>query len=57
MLDLVHLPSDLFQLFVMSGFITGKFNSIAAVMKLFVLTILTAALFHKCLKLRVIKPC
>ncbi|MCJ8304076.1 cation:dicarboxylase symporter family transporter [Shewanella sp.] len=51
MLDLVHLPSDLFQLFVMSGFITGKFNSIAAVMNLFVLTILTAALFHKCLKL------
>ncbi|WP_223292913.1 MULTISPECIES: cation:dicarboxylate symporter family transporter [Shewanella] len=51
MLDLVHLPSDLFQLFVMSGFITGKFNSIAAVMNLFVLTILTAALFQKCLKL------
>lgn len=51
MLDLVHLPADLFQLFVMSGFITGKFNSIAAVMNLFVLTILTAALFHKCLKL------
>ena len=51
MLDLVHLPSDLFQLFVMSGFITGKFNSIAAVMNLFALTLLTAALFHKSLKL------
>ncbi|WP_065204419.1 cation:dicarboxylate symporter family transporter [Shewanella woodyi] len=51
MLDLVHLPSDLFQLFVMSGFITGKFNSIAAVMNLFTLTLLTAALFHGCLKL------
>jgi Na+/H+-dicarboxylate symporter/ABC-type amino acid transport substrate-binding protein len=51
MLDLVHLPSDLFQLFVMSGFITGKFNSIAAVMNLFTLTLLTAALFHKSLKL------
>lgn len=52
MLDLVHLPSDLFQLFVMSGFITGKFNSIAAVMNLFVLTLLTAALFEKSLRLR-----
>ncbi|MFT5789596.1 MAG: proton glutamate symport protein [Shewanella sp.] len=52
MLDLVHLPSDLFQLFVMSGFITGKFNSIAAVMNLFALTLLTAALFEKSLKLR-----
>lgn len=49
MLDLVHLPSDLFQLFVMSGFITGKFNSIAAVMNLFALTLLTAALFEKIL--------
>ncbi|MCK8044644.1 cation:dicarboxylase symporter family transporter [Shewanella sp. 1CM18E] len=52
MLDLVKLPADLFQLFVMSGFITGKFNSIAAVMNLFVLTLLTASLFQKSLKLR-----
>ncbi|MCL1142408.1 cation:dicarboxylate symporter family transporter [Shewanella gaetbuli] len=51
MLDLVHLPADLFQLFAMSGFITGKFNSIAAVMNLFVLTLLTAAMFQKNLKL------
>ncbi|WP_318964487.1 cation:dicarboxylate symporter family transporter [Shewanella colwelliana] len=52
MLDLVHLPQDLFQLFVMSGFITGKFNSIAAVMNLFALTLLTVALFEKRLSLR-----
>ncbi|GIU41396.1 ABC transporter substrate-binding protein [Shewanella sairae] len=52
MLDLVKLPADLFQLFVMSGFITGKFTSIAAVMNLFVLTLLTASLFQKSLKLR-----
>lgn len=52
MLELVHLPSDLFQLFVMSGFITGKFNSIAAVMNLFALTLLTVCLFQGCLKLR-----
>ncbi|WP_394129112.1 cation:dicarboxylate symporter family transporter [Shewanella maritima] len=51
MLDLVHLPADLFQLFVMSGFITGKFNSIAAVMNLFILTLLTACLFQQSLKL------
>lgn len=50
MLDLVHLPADLFQLFVMSGFITGKFNSITAVMNLFILTLLTAAMFQKNLK-------
>ncbi len=52
MLDLVHLPQDLFQLFVMSGFITGKFNSITAVMNLFALTLLTVALFQKSLSLR-----
>ncbi|MCL1146795.1 cation:dicarboxylase symporter family transporter [Shewanella marinintestina] len=52
MLDLVKLPADLFQLFVMSGFITGKFTSIAAVMNLFVLTLLTASLFQKSLKPR-----
>lgn len=54
MLDLVHLPQDLFQLFVMSGFITGKFNSITAVMNLFALTLLTVALFEK--RLRVHPP-
>ncbi|MCE9679422.1 cation:dicarboxylase symporter family transporter [Shewanella sp. AS1] len=52
MLDLVRLPQDLFQLFVMSGFITGKFNSITAVMNLFVLTLITVALFEKRLSLR-----
>ncbi|MFS1439744.1 cation:dicarboxylate symporter family transporter [Shewanella sp. 10N.286.48.A6] len=52
MLDLVQLPSDLFQLFVMSGFITGKFNSIAAVMNLFALTLLTVCLFQGTLKIR-----
>ncbi|MCG9697712.1 cation:dicarboxylase symporter family transporter [Shewanella sp. Isolate11] len=52
MLDLAHLPQDLFQLFVMSGFITGKFNSITAVMNLFALTLLTVALFQKSLQYR-----
>lgn len=50
MLDLAHLPQDMFQLFVLSGFLTGKFNSIAAVMNLFALTLLVAASFQKCLK-------
>lgn len=46
MLDLVYLPADLFQLFVISGFITGKFNSVVAVMNLFVLTLLSITLFQ-----------
>ncbi|MEO2173414.1 MAG: cation:dicarboxylase symporter family transporter [bacterium] len=45
MLDLVHLPSDLFQFFVMSGFLTGKVSSMVAVMNLFVLTLLAISLF------------
>jgi Na+/H+-dicarboxylate symporter/ABC-type amino acid transport substrate-binding protein len=47
MLELVHLPADLFQLFVMSGFITGKFSSVVAVMNLFALTLISIAVFQK----------
>ena len=47
MLELVHLPADLFQLFVMSGFITGKFGSVVAVMNLFALTLISIAMFQK----------
>ncbi|GGI84018.1 ABC transporter substrate-binding protein [Shewanella gelidii] len=50
LLNLAHLPADLFQLFVMAGFITGKFGSITATMNLFVLTLLTACLFAKRLR-------
>lgn len=50
MLELVHLPGDLFQLFVMAGFITGKFGSMVAVMNLFALTLLSIAVFQKVLK-------
>jgi Na+/H+-dicarboxylate symporter/ABC-type amino acid transport substrate-binding protein len=45
MLDLVRLPSDLFQFFVMSGFLTGKFSSMVAVMNLFALTLIAISLF------------
>ncbi|MBL4799135.1 MAG: cation:dicarboxylase symporter family transporter [Oleispira sp.] len=47
MLELVQLPADLFQLFVMSGFITGKFGSVVAVMNLFALTLISIAIFQK----------
>jgi ABC-type amino acid transport substrate-binding protein len=50
MLDLVHLPADVFQLFVMSGFITGKFSSMVSVANLFALTLLSVALFQGVLK-------
>ena len=41
LLDSVHLPTDLNQLFVVSSFITGKFNSMVAVMNLMVLVLLS----------------
>lgn len=47
MLDSVQLPSDLFQLFLVSSFITGKFNSLVAVMHLLIFTLLAAALVQK----------
>jgi Na+/H+-dicarboxylate symporter len=47
MLELVRLPSDLFQFFVMSGFLTGKVGSMVAVMNLFVLTLIAISLFLK----------
>ncbi|CAH0991056.1 Membrane-bound lytic murein transglycosylase F [Sinobacterium norvegicum] len=53
MLDLLHLPADLFQLFVMSGFLTGKFNSMAAVLNLFAVTLLAVSLWQKKLNLSV----
>ena len=51
MLDLVHLPADLFQLFVMSGFITGKFGSMVSILNLFALTLISVALFRSALKM------
>ena len=50
MLDLVHLPADLFQFFVMSGFITGKVSSMVAVMNLFALTLISITLYQGFLK-------
>ena len=40
MLNLVQVPTDLFQFFVISGFLTGRLGSMVAVMNLFALTIL-----------------
>lgn len=41
MLDSVQLPTDLNHLFVVSSFITGKFNSMVAVMNLIVVVLLS----------------
>jgi proton glutamate symport protein len=51
MLDLVKLPADIFQLFVMSGFITGKFGSMVSVVNLFALTLISVSLFQRVLKI------
>ncbi|MCM2678229.1 cation:dicarboxylate symporter family transporter [Echinimonas agarilytica] len=42
LLESVFLPSDLNQLFVVSSFITGRFNSLVAVMNLMAVTMLSA---------------
>ena len=50
LLDSVQLPIDLNQLFVVSSFITGKFNSMVAVMNLLVLTLLSTIVIQFGLK-------
>ncbi|GGA64478.1 ABC transporter substrate-binding protein [Neiella marina] len=42
LLESVFLPADLNQLFVVSSFITGRFNSLVAVMNLMAVTLLAA---------------
>ncbi len=51
MLNQVQIPADLFQLFVVSGFITGRLGSMAAVLNLVALTLLTVSLFQGVLKI------
>lgn len=51
MLELVHLPADLFHLFVVPSFITGRFSSIVAVMNLFALTLISISAFQKVARL------
>jgi Na+/H+-dicarboxylate symporter len=43
LLDLVQLPADLFNLFLLSGVVAGRFNSLAGAMHLFAFTLLVAA--------------
>ena len=43
LLDLVGAPHDLFQLYIPSAIVTGKFDSMVAVMSLLVVALLTAA--------------
>ena len=50
LLDSVQLPIDLNQLFVVSSFITGKFNSMVAVMNLLVLVLLSTIVIQFGLK-------
>ncbi|GAA5216159.1 cation:dicarboxylate symporter family transporter [Corallincola platygyrae] len=47
MLNSLQLPADLYQLFLVSSFITGKFNSLVAVMHLLIFGLLTTALIQK----------
>ncbi|MBW8189930.1 cation:dicarboxylase symporter family transporter [Neiella marina] len=44
LLESVFLPADLNQLFVVSSFITGRFNSLVAVMNLMAVTLLSAVI-------------
>lgn len=53
MLNFVQLPSDLFQFYVMSAFLTGKVSSMVGVMNLFALTLLAISLFLGKMKLSI----
>ncbi len=44
LLDLLKLPHDLFQLYLVSGLVTGRFASLLAAMNLLVFTVLSVAL-------------
>ncbi len=43
MLDLLHLPSDLYQLYVVTGVINGRFATLLAAMNLVIFTLLATA--------------
>ncbi len=43
LLDLVELPADLFNLFLLAGVLAGRFNSLAGAMHLFAFTLIVAA--------------
>jgi len=43
MLDLMHIPSDLYQLYVVTGVINGRFATLVAAMNLVVFTLLATA--------------
>ena len=43
MLDLLHMPSDLYQLYVVTGVINGRFATLLAAMNLVIFTLLTTA--------------
>ena len=55
MLDSVEVPSDLYQLFVLAGLITGKFASLLAVMNHLVLSLAATALLTRVAQLHVKK--
>ena len=50
LLDLMHLPKDLLQLFLVSSFITVRFVALAGAMGLFATTILVVTVYHRELK-------
>ena len=51
LLDTIHLPSDLFQLYLVTGVINGRFATMLAAMNLLVFTLLTTSLLTGTAKL------
>ncbi len=52
LLDLMHLPHDMFQLFLLSGVWCGRFGDVVGVMHLVTFTILTTCAFTGRLRIR-----
>ena len=52
MLDLMRLPSDMYQLYVVTGVINGRSSTLLAAMNLLVFTMLTTAMLTGTMKIR-----
>lgn len=51
LLDLEHLPADLFQMFIASGVISGRLGDLLGVVSLFAFTILTTCVLERRLRI------
>jgi Na+/H+-dicarboxylate symporter len=52
LLDFMRLPADMFQLFILSGLICGRFGSLVVAVNLFAFAILTACLMRGMIRVR-----